>query len=70
MIDIETEVFSIISTKVRENHADIFITSEYVKSPPSFPCVSLLEADNAIYRSNENDLIAWRITQNFCMRQM
>lgn len=51
MIDVETEVFSIISTKVREEYAGIFITGEYVKSPPSFPCVSLLEADNAIYRS-------------------
>ena len=51
MIDVETEVFSIISTKVREEYDGIFITGEYVKSPPSFPCVSLLEADNAIYRS-------------------
>lgn len=51
MINIETEVFSIISTKVRAEYTDIFITGEYVKSPPSFPCVSLLEADNAIYRS-------------------
>lgn len=51
MIDVETEVFSIISTKVRAEYAGIFITGEYVKSPPSFPCVSLLEADNSIYRS-------------------
>lgn len=51
MIDIETEVFSFISTKVREKYTGIFITGEYVKSPPSFPCVSLLEADNAIHRS-------------------
>lgn len=51
MIDVETEVFSIISTRVRETYTGIFITGEYVKSPPSFPCVSLLEADNAIYRS-------------------
>lgn len=51
MINIETEVFSIISTKVRAEYTDIFITGEYVKSPPSFPCVSLLEADNSIYRS-------------------
>lgn len=51
MIDIESEVFSIISTKVRAKYAGIFITGEYVKSPPSFPCVSLLEADNAVYRN-------------------
>lgn len=51
MIDIESDVFSIISTEVREKYAGIFITGEYVKSPPSFPCVSLLEADNAVYRN-------------------
>lgn len=51
MIDIEVEVFSIISTKVRAEYPQIFITGEYVKSPPSFPCVSLLEADNAVYRN-------------------
>ena len=51
MINIEEEIFSIISTEVREKYDGIFITGEYVKSPPSFPCVSLLEADNAVYRN-------------------
>ena len=51
MIDIEAGVFSIISTKVRAKYPQIFITGEYVKSPSSFPCVSLLEADNAVYRN-------------------
>lgn len=53
MIDIEADVFSIISTKVREEYAGIFITGEYVKSPPSFPCVSLVEADNQSYRQSQ-----------------
>ena len=53
MIDIEAEVFSIISTKVRANYPQIFITGEYVKSPPSFPCVSLIEADNQSYRQSQ-----------------
>ena len=60
MIDIETEIFNIVATKVREKFQNIYMTGEYVKSPPSFPCVSLVEADNQSYRnsrttdSNEN----------------
>ena len=51
MIDIETEVFNIVSSKVREKYPKIYLTGEYVKSPPSFPCVSLIEVDNQIYRN-------------------
>lgn len=51
MIDIETEVFNTVSTKVREKYPKIYMTGEYVKSPPSFPCVSLIETDNQIYRN-------------------
>lgn len=60
MIDIETEIFNIVATKVREKFQNIYMTGEYVKSPPSFPCVSLVETDNQSYRhsrttdSNEN----------------
>ena len=43
MIDIETEVFSIVSAEVRKKYPKIYMTGEYVKSPPSFPCVSLIE---------------------------
>lgn len=51
MIDIETEVFSTVSEKVRSKFSKIYMTGEYVKSPPSFPCVSLIEVDNQIYRN-------------------
>lgn len=51
MIDIETEVFDFVSSKVREKYTKIYMTGEYVKSPPSFPCVSLIEVDNQIYRN-------------------
>lgn len=51
MIDIESEVFNTISEKVREQYPEIFMTGEYVKSPSSFPCVSLIETDNQIYRN-------------------
>jgi hypothetical protein len=51
LIDIETEVFNTVSAKVREKYPKIYMTGEYVKSPPSFPCVSLIETDNQIYRN-------------------
>lgn len=60
MIDIESEIFNTISTKLRKKYSNIFITGEYVKSPPSFPSVSIIEAENLAYRdtrstySNEN----------------
>jgi hypothetical protein len=53
MIDIENEVFNEVSTRVRERYPDIYMTGEYVKSPSSFPCVSLVEVDNAIFRNSQ-----------------
>lgn len=53
MIDMENEIFSEVSEKVREKYPDIFMTGEYVKSPPSFPCVSLVEADNTTFRNTQ-----------------
>lgn len=54
MIDIENEVFTIVAKKVREQYPKIYITGEYVKSPPSFPCVSLIETDNQVYRNTRD----------------
>lgn len=47
MIDIERVIFNRVATKVREQYPDIYMTGEYVKSPSSFPAVSLVEMDNA-----------------------
>ena len=49
MINIENEVFSIVSKKVREKYKDIYMTGEYVRSPSSFPHASLVEMDNTTY---------------------
>ena len=51
MIDIENEVFNRVATRVREQFPDIFMTGEYVSSPPSFPAVSLVEMDNSVRES-------------------
>lgn len=60
MIDIENSVFNTVATKVREQFPNIYMVGEYVKSPSSFPAVSLMEMDNAVRTdtidsgSNEN----------------
>lgn len=60
MIDIENEVFNRVASRVREQFPGIFVTGEYVKSPSSFPAVSLVEMDNSVREatvdsgSNEN----------------
>lgn len=55
MIDMESEIFSKVSEKVREKYPNIFMTGEYVKSPSSFPCVSMVEADNATFRNSQTN---------------
>ncbi|MCM1235155.1 MAG: hypothetical protein NC489_34075 [Ruminococcus flavefaciens] len=46
MINIEEEVFGIVAAKVREEYPKASVVGEYVKAPPSFPCVMLVEMDN------------------------
>lgn len=46
MIDIESQVFGRVAAKLRETFKGIYVTGEYVKTPPSFPAVSLTEMDN------------------------
>lgn len=54
MIDIEAEVFGLVSSDVRLKYPKVYMTGEYVKSPPSFPCVSLIETDNQVYRNTRD----------------
>ena len=51
MIDIENQVFDRVANRVREQFPNIFMVGEYVKSPSSFPAVSLMEMDNSIRES-------------------
>jgi hypothetical protein len=51
MIDIENEVFDRVAKQVREQFPNIFMVGEYVRSPSSFPAVSLMEMDNSIHES-------------------
>lgn len=57
MIDIEAEVFDLISKKLRDKYNQVYVTGEYVKSPPKFPCVSIIEVDNQVYRNTRTSTI-------------
>lgn len=49
MISIENELFTIIATTLRNDFPGVYVSDEYVSQPPSFPAVSIVEADNAVY---------------------
>lgn len=49
MINIEEELFSNVAKVIRKSYPDVYMIGEYVKSPPSFPCVSFIEMDNSVY---------------------
>ena len=48
MISIENEIFDDVATAIRDRHLGANITGEYVKSPSSFPHISLVEMDNSV----------------------
>lgn len=49
MIDCENKVFDTVSKALRTAHGStLFVTGEYVPSPPKFPAVSIVEADNYV----------------------
>lgn len=57
MINVEFELFDEIAQAVRAQFPGIYITGEYVASPPSFPCVSFVETDNTtLERTQTNSL--------------
>lgn len=53
MIDVEREIFTEVANAVRAQYTKVYMTGEYVKQPPSFPCVSLVEIDNATFRNSQ-----------------
>ena len=49
MIDFENEIFSTIANAVKTAYPGAFVVGEYVKAPPRFPYVSIVEEDNSAY---------------------
>ena len=56
MINIEEEIFNDIAKKVRAEFSDVYMVGEYVKTPPTFPFVSLIEQDNYTYTKTQTSL--------------
>lgn len=54
MIDIENEVFDTVAKELRDKFPDIYVVGEYVKTPPEFPSVSIVEMDNKAYSNTED----------------
>lgn len=49
MIDVESEIFSRVAGSVRAAFPAVFMSGEYVRTPPKFPFVSLVEMSNTAY---------------------
>lgn len=49
MIEIENIVFTKLATALRTAYSGITVYGEYVEVPAKFPCVTIVEADNAVY---------------------
>ncbi len=54
MIDIETQVFSRIASKLREDNPEMFVSGEYVKAPAVFPTVTVEEKANSAYQRTQD----------------
>ena len=50
MIDIENAVFTQIATALRTQFQSVSVYGEPVETPASFPCVTIVEADNAVLK--------------------
>ena len=55
MINIESEIFNIVTKALREKYPSIYVVGEYVKSPSKFPCVSIIEEDNSVYNRTQTN---------------
>ena len=51
MINIEPDVFDHIASVLREEYPNLFVTGEYLPTPPRLPAVYITEADNRVVES-------------------
>lgn len=54
MIDIESQVFTAVKNVLQTAYPCAWITSEYVRTPPQFPAVMLVESINVPYRRSQD----------------
>ena len=54
MIDIENMIFTRLAELLRSAFSGISVYPEYVELPASFPCVTIVEADNKVPKSTRD----------------
>ena len=57
MINAENEIFTDLATLLRTTYPGIYVTGERINIPPSFPCVSIVEISNAVYRNSSTNCV-------------
>ena len=57
MINIENIVFDKIARAIKVEYPKAHIVGEYVKSPPRFPSISIVEIDNSVYERTQSNTI-------------
>lgn len=62
MTDIFNWIFTEIATPIRESVPGVFVTGERINSPPKFPCVEVVEADNYEIQSGTDNTLTERLT--------
>lgn len=53
IIDIENTVFNAVANALRAAYPNISVYGEYLETPSSFPCVTLVEDDNSEIAGNK-----------------
>lgn len=54
MIDVENVIFTRLATAIRSAFSGISVYGEYIETPASFPCVTVVEADNRVLESTRD----------------
>lgn len=49
MIDIENDVFDAVAAELRDKHAGIVVSGEYIDNPAKFPVVTIVENNNRVF---------------------
>lgn len=60
MIDIENKVFNDVAIYLRQKYNGISVYGEYVETPSSFPCVTIVQDDSSTYVGSLDE----RLTEN------
>lgn len=54
MIDVENMIFTRLADMLRSSFINISVYGEYVELPATFPCVTIVEADNKVLRQTRD----------------